>query len=81
MKSTKEIDTQRSLVNIVQRLPYYLQTRWRKDAVNSLQFTGQYPDIDILVRFVTRAAKEANDPVFGAIASNSSSKAKDSDPT
>jgi hypothetical protein len=34
-----------------------------------LQFNGQYPNIDQLVRFVTRMAKEANDPVFGTLGS------------
>ncbi|XP_014676416.1 PREDICTED: uncharacterized protein LOC106816352 [Priapulus caudatus] len=67
MGSIGEIDTQRGLVKIVDRLPFHLQTRWRGQAVNAYEATGHYPDIVSLVDFVVRAAREANDPVFGYV--------------
>ena len=60
-----EIDTRRSMVKIVDRLPTVLQDRWRKEAVNCLDKNGKYPGIGALEKFLAVAAREANDPVFG----------------
>lgn len=61
-----EIDTQRSIVNIVGKLPAYLQSRWRKKATADRSYHGWYPDFPELVDFVRTAAVEVNDPVFGS---------------
>ena len=60
-----EIDTRRSMVKIVERLPQSLQGRWRKSVVKTLEATGRYPPIAKLTQFVSEAAREATDPVFG----------------
>ena len=60
-----EIDNRSRMVKIVQRLPLQLQNRWRKDAVRQREESGVYPNIEALVKFIERVAKELNDPVFG----------------
>ncbi|XP_064639787.1 uncharacterized protein LOC135495255 [Lineus longissimus] len=64
-----EVDTQRSMVRLVDRLPFWLQQRWRKRAVDTLEATGAYPRITDLIMFTAKAAREANDPMFGIKAS------------
>ena len=73
MNKLEEIDTRRSMVKIVERLPQFLQGRWRKLVVKALETTDRYPSIANLMRFVSEAAREATDPVFGV----SESKSKD----
>ena len=65
MNKLDEIDTRRSMVKIVERLPQSLQGRWRKSVVKTLEATGRYPPIAKLTQFVSEAAREATDPVFG----------------
>ena len=65
MDKLGEIDTCRSMVRIVERLPQSLQGRWRKLVVKSLETTDKYPSIANLMRFVSEAAREVTDPVFG----------------
>ena len=68
MNKLDAIDTKRSLGLIVKRLPHYtpyLQAKWRSKAVGILDETGRYPNIVKLVEFLNKAAREANDPVYG----------------
>ena len=65
MNKLEEIDTRISMVRIVERLPQFLQGRWRKLVVNTLEATVRYPSITNLMRFVSEAAREATVPVFG----------------
>ncbi|XP_068717287.1 uncharacterized protein [Montipora capricornis] len=65
MDKLEEIDTRRSMVKIVERLPQLLQSRWRRLAVKSLETANSYPSIAELVSFVSEAAREVTDPVFG----------------
>ena len=67
MGRLEEIDSRVRMVKIVQRLPVYLQSRWRKEAVNMKDRLGQYPNIRCLVEFLDKVANEMNDPVFGAV--------------
>ena len=69
MSKLEETDTRRSMVKIVERLPPSLQSRWRKLVVKTLQVTGRYPSIAKLTHFVSKAAREATDPVFGVLES------------
>ncbi|XP_022779007.1 uncharacterized protein LOC111320624 [Stylophora pistillata] len=73
MSKLKEIDTCRSMVKTVERLPQSLRSRWRKLVVKALEATGRYPSIAKLTHFVSEAAREGTDPVFGV----SQSKSKD----
>ncbi|XP_038066468.1 uncharacterized protein LOC119736528 [Patiria miniata] len=65
MKKLGEVDTKRSLSLIVKRLPQFVQGKWRSKAVGILDKTGHYPDVAELVKFISKVAREANDPVYG----------------
>ena len=65
MNKLEEIDTRRSMVKIVERLPQPLQSPWRRLVVKSLETSNRYPSIAELVCFVSEAAREVTDPVFG----------------
>ena len=65
MDMEDEIDTRIRMVNIVSRLPFNLQGRWRKIAVETLDVSQRYPNIKSLVQFLDKVARESNDPVFG----------------
>ena len=67
MNKLEEIDTHRSMVKIVERLRQPLQSRWRRLVVKSLETTNRYPSIAELVCFVSEAAREVTDPVFGVL--------------
>ena len=60
-----EIDSRLRMVRILDRVPHYIQGRWRKFAVDTVESTGHYPDIECLLTFLERVSREANDPVFG----------------
>ena len=64
MDTMEEIDTRRSMVKIVERLPRYLQDRWRREAVKALDRLVRYPSGLHLVEFLNTATRETNDPVF-----------------
>ena len=65
MKMLDEIDTRGRMVKIAERLPYAIQTRWRKTAISAKRKTGSYPDITEFVEFIEACVEEASDPVFG----------------
>ena len=46
MNRLDEVDTRGRLVKLMNRLPLYLQGRWRKEAVTTCERTGRYPNID-----------------------------------
>lgn len=66
-----EVDTRGRLVKLVQRLPYHMQTRWRKIAVHQKSSEGIYPGIDDFLRFLEDITVEISDPVFGVKESKS----------
>ena len=74
MNKLGKIDTWRSMVKIVERLPQSLQGQWRKSVVKTLEATGRYFLIARLTHFVFEAAREATRPLFRV----SESKSKDS---
>ncbi|XP_064635262.1 uncharacterized protein LOC135492633 [Lineus longissimus] len=53
-----------SLVQIIERLPLYLQNKW-KGAAYKIRQEARSPSIQDMLWFVSKAADEANDPVFG----------------
>ena len=55
------------MVEIVQRLPMYLQGRWRKTAISEFDVYGHYPSIDKLLAFLDKVSREVSDPVFGVL--------------
>ena len=73
MNCLSEIDSQNSIIEIVNRLQLYLKNRWKKLALESKRDKERYPDFKYLVDFVRREADEANDPVYGQFGSHSRS--------
>ena len=65
MGHLNEVDARIRLVKLVNRLPFYLQGRWRKLAVKRYDARGTYPGIELFLDFLTKATREACDPVFG----------------
>ena len=74
MKKLDEVDTRSRLVRLVERLPYYLQGRWRKQAVEERLTSGKYPNIDSFLLFLDRVSTEMSDPVFGVKSSGKQQK-------
>ena len=68
---------QRLLVQVVERLPTYLQHRWKSQA-SKLHDMAANPSIHDLVQFVQSAVREVSDPVHGSL--GISSRAKKADP-
>ncbi|XP_063964310.1 uncharacterized protein LOC135156299 [Lytechinus pictus] len=67
---TKEISSNRELVKLAERLPFHLKARWLK-VVRDIRQRGRSPDITDMVKFVSDAAEEVNDPVFGELTATS----------
>ena len=67
MGKLQEINNQHTLVRFIEKLPKYLQIKWRGKAREIRTFCRRSPDISDVVVFVEAAAEEANDPVFGRI--------------
>jgi hypothetical protein len=63
-----EINSQATLLKLVERLPVYLQARWKRLVREIRSSKGRNPTIDDVVRFIMEAAEEANDPVYGKLA-------------
>ncbi len=57
MGRLSEIDTRVRMVKILDRLPLFLQARWRHEAVREADNTGVYPGILRLVDFLDSAAR------------------------
>lgn len=60
-----EIDTRSRMIQILDRLSVFIQTRWRSHAISYLDFSGRYPNIEMFADLIDNTAREANDPVFG----------------
>ena len=58
------MNNQTQILKIIDKLPFFLCTRWRKQAHNLLKkYDGT--TFDDMVKFVADAADEMNDPVYG----------------
>ena len=65
MDRLHEIDTQKTIVDLINRLPRYIQHRWQKKAIEIKRGTGTYPGIKELHSYICDIAEEVNDPVYG----------------
>ena len=63
--NTHEIESQRFITAVVNRLQQFVKGRWKKVALDKKQKEGKYPDFEQLVKFVKREADNASDPVYG----------------
>ena len=60
-----ELETRRSLCQIVEKLPAYLHSRWLK-VNHAIKFQeNRPPTLADVIRLVTDAAQQVSDPVFG----------------
>nr|XP_054771322.1 uncharacterized protein LOC129279247 [Lytechinus pictus] len=62
----RELSWRSELVKIIERLPFHLKSRLVRH-VKSIRDVGRQPTIQDAVNFITDAADELNDPVFGAL--------------
>ena len=72
MKSVTYLDVLNhppNMVNIVQKLPGYLQNKWRESASKARMERQMILNFSDLVNFVRSAAETANDPVYGRTSS------------
>ena len=60
-----EIDNQQTILEILQRCPECVQSKWHKLALDQNEIKGSYPGFADLVNFVSKLAKKWNDPVYG----------------
>ena len=65
LRMFSEIDNQRCIVDILQRVPSYIRNAWRAKALNERQEHDRYPDFSEFVSFIDRKAAESLDPVYG----------------
>ena len=61
------LKTKREMVNIVERLPMYLRSRWLREVQSTRKRFHVSPDIEQLIGFAEEAATESNDPVYGQL--------------
>ena len=61
----QELDSQKSIIEIIQRLQPCLQTRWKKLALKVKKKKDLYPSFSEFVDFMSQVASEMNDPVYG----------------
>ena len=62
-----EMENRRSLCLIADKLPSYLKTRWLKKNYDIKSDKKRNPRLDDMILFITSAAREANDPIFGKL--------------
>ena len=67
MGSIAEISSQGTLVKIIQRLPYFMQNKWRSRVLQIRKQGARNPNIHDITDFVSEVAEAANDPVYGTI--------------
>ena len=65
MKMLSEIDTQGSILSILQRCPNFVKSAWRKRALSIKESSGNYPDFETFSKFMSCKAADINDPVYG----------------
>ena len=66
-----ELNTQQSIIDILQRCQPYVRNNWRKKALDCKRRNDVYPAFDEFVAFVQNVASEACDPVYGAVSTKS----------
>ena len=69
---------QRVLMQVAEKLPVYLQHRWKREASKLRDMTAN-PSINDLVNFIQSAAREVTDPVYGGLGLSNKAKFKQVD--
>ena len=63
--TASELQNQRSIIEILQRCPKYVQFKWRKQALKEHHDHERYPNFQNFVEFIRTMAIEACDPLYG----------------
>ena len=63
--NASELDSQRFIASIVNRLQIHHMNKWKKIAMNLRCDDGRYPVFTDLVKFIERESRIAADPVYG----------------
>ena len=74
LEMTNEVNAQSVIIEIVGRLPNYVQMKWKKQALKHKHSKGKYPEFAELVAFIGHIAEECNDPVYGSFFPNRDKK-------
>ncbi len=61
-----EVNTQSTLVMIINRLPTSLHGRWRKIVATLHESENRLPTLQDIAKFVEKAANEENHPIYGS---------------
>ena len=64
LKTTYEIDNQNTIIQIAQRCPKPIQTKWKNKALDTKRETGLYPRFAEFVSFMRKIANDWCDPVY-----------------
>ena len=65
LRGIGEVESQRFITSIVDRLQPYQKGKWKKIAFSTKRQHRSYPNFDALVDFVKSEADDAMDPVYG----------------
>ena len=66
-----EVDSQSCVLEVLKRLQPYLQNRWKRRALDIKREHDCYPGFTEFVKFISREADEATDPIYGKIGQRS----------
>ncbi|KAG1669999.1 hypothetical protein GQR58_017185 [Nymphon striatum] len=67
LNTEPEINSQSSLIQILSRMPQFVQIKWKTLALENKRSKGVYPNFEDFVKFVADIAEEMNDPVYGQL--------------
>ena len=65
MGKAAEIESQRCISEIVDRLPKYIRDRWRRQAQDIKDERNRFPCFEEFMKFVSKEARYSNCPVYG----------------
>ncbi|KAG1690261.1 hypothetical protein GQR58_007609 [Nymphon striatum] len=67
LEMTRDVDSQSMLINLTSKIQPFLQIQWKKHALTFKKSTGNYPLFSELVKFISDASVDMNDPVYGTL--------------
>ena len=65
LSSVQEVESQRFIASVIDRLQPFLKGKWKKTAMERKQKEKRYPNFPELVKFIRKEAEAASDPVYG----------------
>lgn len=66
LNTLNEINSQANVIEILNRLPYFIVSKWKTKALKIKRTSKTYPVFADFVNFVLTVASEMNDPVYGS---------------